>query len=103
MRAGLCAGTRHVSVLFFLLCLLQLLAATDTITVRVRTIDLLCMFGHDVCVYALCVCSVYVQPRYNSNRAASLGEPLLALRDGCAMIRQHAVRTTTVLPTAVRV
>ena len=34
------------------------------------------MFGRDVCVYALCVCSVYVQPPYDSNRTESLCGPL---------------------------
>ena len=37
-----------------------------------------CILGH-VCVYVLCVCSVYVQLRYNSNRTARLCGPLLCV------------------------
>ena len=33
------------------------------------------MCGHDVCVYALCGCSMYVHTRYNSTRSASLSGP----------------------------
>ena len=65
------------------------------------------MFGHDVRVHALCVCSVYVQ-RYNSNRTASLcGTLVLALHiftrmcDVCAMIREHVCATTVLHTTAV--
>ena len=74
-----------------------------------------CILGH-VCVYVLCVCSVYVQLRYNSNRTARLCGPLLCVcchciyfelyayvRCVCAMTRKHLECATTVPLDAVTV
>ena len=78
IRVGPCWDPILRIFFYFLLCLLLLLTATDNTTMRVWTTAMHVIMLY-VCVYALCVCSVNVQPRYSSNRTASLCGPLLCL------------------------
>ena len=93
--ARVCVLEPHISA-FFVFCS----ACCCCLQLRTLTTMRVCVDHCYTCLvmrYACmpCVCSVYVQSRYNNNRTASLCGPPLCVCDVCGMLGKHVTYATT--------